>query len=270
MADYELVNKELHRNIHFKTPSHFSFAQNESMIPIGHSELSILVKDLPVVFMKDADDKFHLTLLLSLIPGNNELIDDSGSWKLPYVPAILRCHPFKLISLQNSEKGGAPQKVLGFLKDSPFIKFENEGGTSPLFNTEGHLTERAQHLNKLLSSLDQETSTTSKQLQKLFELGLLAELSTLDKENKKTILRNIFSADTNKLAECSKKDLKELISNSTMNLIYYQKFSLVNFKNILKNRNTTDISTRETVLRESKEKKASEINSLVHNLLVDD
>ena len=165
MADYELVNKELHRNIHFKTPSHFSFAQNESMIPIGHSELSILVKDLPVVFMKDADDKFHLTLLLSLIPGNNELIDDSGSWKLPYVPAILRCHPFKLISLQNSEKGGAPQKVLGFLKDSPFIKFENEGGTSPLFNTEGHLTERAQHLNKLLSSLDQETSTTSKQLQ---------------------------------------------------------------------------------------------------------
>ena len=55
-----------------------------------------------------------------------------------------------------------------------------------------------------------------------------------------------------------------------MNLIYYQKFSLVNFKNILKNRNTTDISTREAVLRESKERKAAEINSLVQNLLGDD
>lgn len=270
MADYEFVNKELHKNIHFKTPSHFSFAQNESMIPIGHSEVPILAKDLPIVFMKNADGKFHLALLLSLIPGENELIDDSGSWKLPYVPAVLRCHPFKLISFQNSEKGGAPQKVLGFLKDTPFIKFENEDGTSSLFDTEGNLTQRAQHLNKLLSSLDQETSTTNKQLQKLFELGLLAELSTIDKDNKKTVLRNIFSADTNKLAECPKKELKELILNSTMNLIYYQKFSLVNFKNILKNRNTTDISTREAVLRESKERKAAEINSLVQNLLGDD
>ena len=104
----------------------------------------------------------------------------------------------------------------------------------------------------------------------MFELGLLTELSTVDKENKKTLLRNVFSVDGNKLAECSKKNFKELISNSTMDLIYYQKFSFVNFKNILKNRNTTGISSREAVLRENKEKKASEINSLVQNLLVDD
>ena len=270
MLKYEIVNKELHRNIHFKTPLQFSFAQSESMLPIGHSELSVLVRDLPVVFMKDADDKFHLTLLLSLIPGGNELIDKDGLWKLSYVPAVLRCHPFKLVSLQNSEKGAAPQKVLGFLKDTPFIKFKNESGTSPLLDIDGNLTQHAQHLNKLLSSLDQETSATSKKLKKLSELGLLSELSTIDKENKKTVLRNVFSTDIDKLAECSKKDLKELISDSTMNLIYYQKFSLVNFKNILKNHNTTDISTREAVLRESKEKKASEINSLVQNLLVDD
>jgi hypothetical protein len=270
MADYELVNKELHTNIHFKTPSQFSFAKHESMLPIGHSELTVLAKDLPVVFLKNTDGKFHLTLLLSLIPGDNELIDENGLWKLPYVPAVLRCHPFKLLSLQNNEAGVSPQKVLAFIKDTPFIKFENKDGTSPLFDTEGNLTDRAQHLNKLLYSLDQETSASSTKLQKLFELGLLAELSTIDKENKKTVLRNVFSVDTNKLAECSKKDLKELISNSTMDLIYYQKFSLVNFKNILKNRHTTDISTRDTVLRESKERKASEINSLVQTLLVDE
>ena len=270
MLEFEFVNKELHRNIHFKTPPQFSFARSESMLPIGHSELSVLAKDLPVVFMKATDDKFHLAILLSLISGDNELIDEDGLWKLPYVPAVLRCHPFKLVSVKDSDSETPPQKVLAFIKGTPFIKFENEHGTSPLFDIDGNLTQRAQHLNKLLSTLDKETSTTSKKLKKLFELGLLSELSTIDKENKKTVLRNVFSTDTNKLAECSKKDLKELISDSTMNLIYYQKFSLVNFKNILKNRNTTDISTRETVLRESKEKKASEINSLVHNLLVDD
>lgn len=270
MLDYELVNKELHLNIHFKTPSNFSFAKNESMLPIGHSELPVLAKDVPVVFLKGNDNKFHLTLLLTLIPGDNELIDETGLWKLPYVPAILRCHPFRLLTVQDSKGLTTPQKVLAFLKDTPFIKFENEDGASPVFDAEGSLTQRAQHLNKLLSTLDQEISDASNKIQKLFELGLLAELSTVDKENKKTVLENVFSVDGNKLAECSKKNLKELISNSTMDLIYHQKFSLVNFKNILKNRNTTDISTREAVLRESKEKKAAEINSLVQNLLVDD
>ena len=137
MLDYEIVNKETHRNIHFKTPSSFSFAQNESMLPVGHSELPVLAKDLPIVFIKGNDGKFHLTLLLSLIPGDNELIDENGAWKLPYVPAILRCHPFKLISVQDSKGMAAPQKVLAFMKNTPFLSFKNEEGTTPLFDTEG-------------------------------------------------------------------------------------------------------------------------------------
>ena len=270
MPDYEVINRELHLNICFETPSNFSFAKSESMVPIGHTEIPILAKHVPIVFVKSQNETFHLTVLLSLMPGHNEIIDENGNWLLPYVPAALRCHPFKLLTTKDSKDATLTHKVLGFIKDSPFITFDNDGVKSCVFDAKGNLTDRAQHLNRLLTALDKEASETNQKIEKLFELGLLAEIAPVDKDGKKTIFKNVFSVNGNKLAECSKPVLKELILNSTMDLIYHQKFSLVNFKNILKNRNTIDISTREAVLRENREKKATEINTLVQDLLIED
>jgi hypothetical protein len=272
MINYEALSKDLHKSHHFSTPFNFDFARTESTLPVGISELPILSKYVPIIFLKCEDNVFRLRALLSLIPGENNFINEDGIWRLPYVPAILRCHPFKLLSVKNEDGQITDRKILGFIKDSPYVVRNSDSGTSPFFDSDGNHTDRLIKLNQLLSLLENEMAIATQKIQQLFEFDLLTEISTSNTENteKKTLLRDVFSVNGSKLLECSGESLKTLMSNSTMDLIYHQKFSLINFKNILKNAGATDISTRDAVLQVNKEKKASEINALVQNLLVDD
>ena len=121
MIEYEPISKEMHKSAHFKTPLSFGFAQNESTLPIGISELPILSQQVPVVFIKNKDGNFYLSILLSLIPGKNEIIDQDGGWRLPYVPAVLRCYPFAMLDVKNSANERTDQKVLATIKNSPLI-----------------------------------------------------------------------------------------------------------------------------------------------------
>ena len=270
MSQYELLSKSKHKKLYFKRPSKYLFAKGESFLPIGFSELPYISSSLPVVFIKKSDGSFVLACLLSLQAGNNEFIDIEGKWQFDYTPAFLVTYPFRNIRLENPKNKKEDKHALGFINDSEHLSSEKKEGFISIFNDDGTISDPAEKIRTTLIALEKERLVLNKIILKLERLDVLTSITIENKSGDKTLIPNIFSIHSEKLKKLPPKQLKELLLESTLDLIYYQKFSLANFQNLLKKSNSADISTRDQVLMANKVKKAAEINTLVKNLLVDD
>lgn len=290
MAEFELLSKVNHKDLFFTKPENYLFAKAEATVGVGLSELQYLCKDIPLVFLKGSDNNIRLVALLALLAGTNNFISADGRWLTDYVPAAIKCYPFKLITVKSStdaklkKKNKLPTepkepklKMLGLMKDSQCISIEPKNGSVKIFNEDGTLNPLIEAKRKLLSLIDQEAESLIQTMNLFSGLNFFNEIALSDKEGNKKVLRNLFGVKAYKLQSCSGKDLKQLTkivktqnnlaSFSATELIYRHNFSLFNIQNLLKKNETVAISTRDKVVRDSQQRKVAEVNDLVQNLL---
>ncbi len=85
--------KDLHKDLKLKKNQNFSFAANVNAVPIVMSELSMAVKNFPVVFAGDTSGV--MLAVLGIKNGQNLFVDDEGKWREnTYIPTYIRRYPF--------------------------------------------------------------------------------------------------------------------------------------------------------------------------------
>ncbi len=74
--------------------SDYSFARTCQFVPIVLAEAEVAATAMPLAFMRDRSGRIAPVALMRLHAAHSPFIGPQGQWQAPYIPAILRVHPF--------------------------------------------------------------------------------------------------------------------------------------------------------------------------------
>lgn len=200
MANYVPLNSEIHRNTRVITDRGAEYGENTHICPAVADELNNLVLDYPVCLIKDPNTgQFGLCVLLGFEPGEN-LFLDGDRWNACYVPAHMRCMPFR-VAFTTAE--GEPHKpentVLTIDMDSKRV---HEERGEALFNSDGSPSAYLQNINGTLSGLVSGVETTRVFIDLLVEHDLIesARISVTFAGGEKQNFEGLYTVNHEKLA----------------------------------------------------------------------
>ena len=101
MPQFAAVSRERHANKKWLRYSNYTFAAAEIIAPIVGAELARAALALPCALLQQSG-RYTLVAVLSLIAGRNMFVGPDGRWLGPYVPAVFRLYPFRVLP---TEKG---------------------------------------------------------------------------------------------------------------------------------------------------------------------
>jgi len=222
----EPLEHSKHQELRLGKTTSFNFARQISAVKLSFSELRHASRYYPIIFLNEAPCLPQA--LLSLEKGENACIDETGNWKIPYIPIYFRLYPFTLAKIQEQEDKFA-------LCLDPGAEHFKAGMGDPLFTADGQPTEFIRE--KVLNSLkvyQNELETTQALFKPLEEKELIVDRSvkyTVNQEEK--TINGFKGVDMEKLAALDDKSLADMVRNGTMGLIHEHTHSLANFNNFL-------------------------------------
>lgn len=145
MSQYEVLNKEKHRQLRIKTGFGAALGDEIMYVMTFPMEFRDIQSCYPILFTKDPNTGgFLAAALLGLETNQNLFLHDDG-WDATYVPAMVQRQPFLIAT---GGEGGDKPPVVSVDLDHPRIS-QDEG--EPIFDTEGAPSE---FLNKKIDLLD--------------------------------------------------------------------------------------------------------------------
>ncbi len=221
MSTYEVVSKELHKNLRWNPTNNFAFAANEAMCPLVTLEVPKAALHIPIVFSR-SNNGFGLFALQSLEAGNNYFVDSTGSWLAGYIPAAYRGYPFALNHLEENKKAlcvDSSSASLSTTEGHPF--FDSEGEPSPSIND---------ILNFLIHVFENHVVTHSI-CNLLNELDLYESWPiTVKKGEQDVLVEGIFRINEVKFNSLDSNQLTRLRDAGALPLIYCQLLSMQNLE----------------------------------------
>lgn len=215
------ISRELHGKTRIRPLSSFAFAANTTAVPIYGSEIVPMSHEIPVVFIREADN-FALCALIGLQAGQNLLLDPQGRWIGAHVPAILRRGPFRLGKVEDEQ---GPKMIL-CLDDGSDLLSETEG--QPLFDESGAPTALVGAATTLLSQLERDIHVTRAICALLDQMGLIVPwpLDIAQPDGSKRRITDLFHIDEPKIGTLSGEDLVRLRDAGALAVIYAHLLSL--------------------------------------------
>lgn len=200
MANLVPLSSEIHRNTRIIIDHGAEYGENQHICPVVADELRNLVLDYPVCLIKDPNTgQFGMFALLGFEPGDN-LYLEGDRWNALYVPAHIRCHPFR-VAFTSAE--GEPRKpensVLTIDMDSNRV--QEERGEA-LFNSDGSQSAYLQNISDMLSGMMGAFESTSAFIDLLVENDLVepARLSVTFGDGEKQNYDGLYTVNDEKLA----------------------------------------------------------------------
>jgi len=222
----EALDHSKHQDLRLAKIPGFTFVKNISAVKLSFSELRHASRYFPIVFLNNAPGLPQA--LLSLEAGKNVCVDETGNWKVPYIPVYFRLYPFTLAKIQE-------QKDQFALCLDPAAEHFKPGMGDPLFTANGEPTEFIQ--NTILNSLkiyQQELEVTQALFKVLEEKELIVDRAftyTINQEEKS--IDGFKGVDMEKLVALDDKSLADMVKNGTLGLVHEHINSLSNFYNFL-------------------------------------
>lgn len=143
------LNREVHAKLRVTPINSFAFAKDFHLASLMVHEFARAASVYPIVFLEDKEqDEFRPVVLVGLDAGENLFVDEDGSWKASYVPAIIRRYPFALARLSDSPD----QFTVCIDEDSSFIS-KKEGES--LFDENGEPTQVVENVKRYLGEMQQ-------------------------------------------------------------------------------------------------------------------
>jgi hypothetical protein len=96
MPQFAAISRERHANKKWLRFSNYAFAAGEIIAPIVGAELARAALAMPCAFLQQSG-RYTLVAVLSLIAGRNVFVAPDGRWLGPYVPAVFRLYPFRVL-----------------------------------------------------------------------------------------------------------------------------------------------------------------------------
>lgn len=200
MANYVPLNTETHRSMRVIADRGAEYGENIHICPVVADELSNLVLDYPACLIKDPNNgQFGLCVLLGFESGEN-LFLEGDCWDACYVPANMRCMPFR-VAFTTAE--GEPHKpentVLTIDLDSSRV--QEERGEA-LFNSDGSPSAFLQNINGELSRLMSGVESTRAFIDLLVDKDLIepARISVSFADGEKKNFDGLYTINHEKLA----------------------------------------------------------------------
>lgn len=220
MARWVALAKDRHGGLRFRPLSSYAFARDLSLVPVCLAELSRVVADYPLVFVRRPDNAYGVCALLGLEPGRNLFVDPSdGRWLADYVPAAVRAYPFRLAPGQTPN-----QWFVCVDEDSGALDSGPEG--TPLFDASGEMSPFVRSVAAFLHQLAADEQRTAQACARLQAAGLIVgwPVTVKSPEGERTIT-DLFQVDEAALQALDAQAVVSLHQAGALALAYAQRFS---------------------------------------------
>lgn len=220
--ELEPLSSQTHADFKARTMEKAPFLANQHAVPVTVEEFPLVQRFMPIVFSA-GEDPVPLALM-GLNEGVNVFIDEEGVLIDPnfYVPAYIRRYPYLLARLRPD----ADELSLCFDPTSEAVgKFDNGDA---LFEN-GEPTELTKNILQFNEQFEQAGQRTSMFMNDLKELGLLTDGETSiqpEGAEQPFIYRGFMMVDEKKLSELRGDQLRKIVQNGMLPLIYAHLFSL--------------------------------------------
>jgi hypothetical protein len=221
--DLQPLSSDLHANYKIRRAELAPFLAKQHAVPLTVEEFPLVQRYLPIVFSM-GDEPVPLGLM-GLNEGVNVFFDADGKFRENepfYIPAYIRRYPYMLARLRPD----AEELSLCFDPTSDSIGDFEEG--EALFE-DGKPSELVQQVLKFNEDFEIAGQKTNAFMKELKELGLLmdGEVSIQpDGAAQPYIYRGFQMIDENKLNEMRGDQLRKIVQNGMLPLIYAHLFSL--------------------------------------------
>ena len=223
------LSPEQHRTLRLSTSQPFDFVAADILIPITIGEVDRVAREMPIVFPRQGGMP---QALAGHKPGHNLHVHPNGQWLGRYIPAHVRRYPFILAEVPNAaEAGNGPPRRFALHIDRS-AKHLGEQQGERLFDDAGRATPTLEHIQKVLTTFQQDAEHTQALVAQLNELGLLHEreikITTADGQSE--TLTGFRVIDRARLAQLPADTLAALQARGALVLIYAHLFSLTNLQ----------------------------------------
>ena len=188
----------------------------------------------PIFFRKDANTgEFAPVALFGFQPKENLFLDNSG-WDAPYIPLMIRRHPFVIGS--QAREGDEEQSVVSLDMNSPRVS-ETEG--EPLFLEHGGLSAYLSSVTEMLETLRLADEMSKRFVNTLLELDLI-EAVTMQVElndGSQHELVGYYTINEEKLHAIKGKPLEMLHREHYLESIYMILASMTSFRTLVEKKN---------------------------------
>lgn len=218
----EPLSSQAHADFRLRVLDKAPFLAKQHAVPLTVEEFPLVQRFMPIVFSV-GDDPVPLALM-GLNEGINTFIDDEGTLLETnfYVPAYVRRYPFLLARLRPD----TDELSLCFDPTSDVVGASEEG--EKLFE-DGQPSELTKNILQFNEQFEQAGARTSMFMKELKDLGILidGEVSIQpDGAAQPFVYRGFMMVDEAKLNELRGDQLRKIVQNGMLPLIYAHLFSL--------------------------------------------
>jgi len=233
MSQYEILNKEKHRNLRIKTGHGAALGDAVMYVTTYPMEFRQIQSCYPVLFTKDSNTGvFFPAAVMGLEAGQNLFLQDTG-WDAAYVPAVIQRQPF-LIATGGEEDKQSP--VVSVDIDHPRVS-QHEG--EALFDAEGGSTKFLSQKIALLDELHRGMQHGSGFVDTLLQHDLLEQI-TLDiafNDGSKSSLQGFYSIAEEQLYQLKGDVLESLNQAGYLQPVFMAVASLSRMRDLIQRRN---------------------------------
>ncbi|WP_163933371.1 SapC family protein [Paraferrimonas sp. SM1919] len=216
----EALSKQKHADLYVKSGNDYSFAKDINSIPLMAVEFRNAANEYPIVFT--GGNEIMPAVIVGTRNDENLYYSVDKGWDANYVPAFIRRYPFVFSSSDAGEH-------FTLCVDSSFSGCNTEGKGERLFDSEGEQTQYLKNVLAFMKEYQAHFKRSQMFCQKLKELDLLEEVGAQFQENgKQRSLTGFLAVNREKLKALSAEQLKELMQNDSIELLYLHLHSLNN------------------------------------------
>jgi hypothetical protein len=224
-----VLNRETHKNLKLKPVPSYAYAANTNSVPLAGNEFAQAARQLPILFIADAQQNPFPIALLGLRKDENLFVDEKGKWDGNYVPAFIRRYPYVL-----GEKDQPDD--FNVCIDEEFPGFNEKEG-EPLFNDDGTEAEGLKRAVQFLNAYQQESRRTEAFCLELKRLDLLVpqKVTVTPKDSPQYTMDGFSVVDEARLLKLDDAEAGKLLKSGYLGWIY---------AHLLSTHNITDMSAR--------------------------
>ena len=95
MSSIRALSRDRHAGLRWRRYDAYNFAATTALAPLAAAEVGKAALALPLAFIEQ-EGGWTLAAVLSLLPGQNLFVGQTGNWLAAYVPAVFRAYPFRM------------------------------------------------------------------------------------------------------------------------------------------------------------------------------
>lgn len=153
MTNFVPVNRAQHAGKGWRRPAGFAHAATEAIVPLVGAEFGKAAMAMPIAFVAQSG-RYQPVALMSPIAGRNLFVGPAGQWLGRYLPAFLRCYPFRLGLAKGTE-----QSVLCIDEESGLVVDADQTEES-FFDADGALSAATRAILDILAGIERERIPT--------------------------------------------------------------------------------------------------------------